>query len=227
LDQDTYLGPGSLRTALFAAGSATEVATRVLASAQDNGFAVVRPPGHHAGRDHAGGFCLLNNVAIAAAACQARGARVAIVDIDAHHGNGTQDLFYSNPDVLFVSTHQHPFYPFSGRANEYGQGDGRGMNLNVPLRGGTTTADYMTQWQRFVLPFVGGFQPDIILLSAGFDAHRLDPEAELELESADYGVLVRDLLKLQPRLAAVLEGGYHREATAESAEYLLRGLLDP
>ena len=228
IDEDTYVSPGSLRVALFAAGSATELALRVYESAAGNGFAVIRPPGHHASKDRAGGFCLFNNVAVAAATLsKVKGARVAIVDFDAHHGNGTQDIFYSDPSVLFVSLHQHPFWPFSGREQERGEGAGLGLTLNVPIPARTDSQGYLERWRSVVLPALHDYRPDVILVSAGFDAHRLDPEANLNLESADYGTLVRDLLRVQPRVAALLEGGYHREATAESAEHLLRALLDP
>lgn len=229
LDEDTYFDATySWGVATHAAGSAIEVTQRVLRGGQpSNALALVRPPGHHAGVSKPGGFCLLNNVAAAAAAARYEGARVAIVDFDAHHGNGTQEIFYESPEVLLVSTHQSPFYPYSGRAFETGYGSGEGYSINVEMSRGWGIAEFALAWDVVVLPALRRFAPDLILLSAGFDAHELDPEANLMLHGRDFAWLAHQLMQVQPRTVAVLEGGYHLEATAESAAALLSMMLDP
>ena len=235
LDPDTYFGPGSYQAALYAAGGASELALRVYHSERDNGFALVRPPGHHACRDRAMGFCLLNNIAVAAAAVRAAGGRVAIVDFDVHHGNGTEQIFLGDPTILFVSTHQYPFYPGTGAAAVTGlpapTGDGphdrdaTGTTINIPLPQGSAGDEYMLVFDQVVVPALRRFAPDVILVSAGFDGHARDPLAGMSLVEEDYARMVRILLSVQPRVAMILEGGYHPDALAGSVMSTLRVLL--
>jgi acetoin utilization deacetylase AcuC-like enzyme len=225
LDPDTYFGPGSYQAALHAAGVSVDLALKVLAGKQDNGFAAVRPPGHHATRNRAMGFCLLNNVAIAAAAARARGARVAIMDFDVHHGNGTDDIFVSDPDVLFISTHQYPFYPGSGEVSSIGEGLARGTKINIPLPQGCGDAAYRLCFEKIVLPALLRFAPDLLLVSAGFDAHQCDPLAGMALSEDGFADLLLMLLSVQPRVAALLEGGYNLGALSRSVVAFVEALL--
>ena len=227
LDPDTYYGPGTYQAALNAAGGTVELALRVLGSSGDNGFALVRPPGHHASQAHAMGFCLLNNIAIAATAARAQGARVAVVDFDVHHGNGTEEIFASDSSVLFVSSHQFPFYPGTGAVTAVGQGLAKGTKINIPLPEGSAGPEYRLAWKRVVLPALRRFAPDLILVSAGFDGHARDPLAGMALHEDDYAQLVHLMLQVQPRLVAVLEGGYNLDALAASVLAVLRVLVDP
>lgn len=226
MDPDTYYGPGSYDAALNAAGGAIEVALRVLRGQKDNGFALIRPPGHHASRGRAMGFCLLNNIAIAAAAARQEGARVAIVDIDVHHGNGTEEIFLGDPDLLFISTHQYPFYPGTGAAMVMGAGMASGTTINVPLPQGSGGPEYRLAFARVVLPALRRYAPDLILVSAGFDTHARDPLAGMSLVEDDYAVLIRMMLDVQPRLAMVLEGGYSLEALSQSVMVALQTLVE-
>jgi acetoin utilization deacetylase AcuC-like enzyme len=227
LDPDTYYGPGSYQAALLAAGGTTELALRVLRQSDANGFALVRPPGHHARRDRAMGFCLLNNIAVAAAAARAAGARVAIVDWDVHHGNGTEEIFARDSSVLFISLHQFPYYPGTGASTFVGEGGGRGATINLPLPEGSGGPEYKLAFQKVVLPALRRFEPDLILVSAGFDAHARDPLAGMNLVEQDYARMTHQLLSVQPRLVAVLEGGYQLEALGQSVVSVLRVLVDP
>jgi acetoin utilization deacetylase AcuC-like enzyme len=229
IDDDTYFSPGSGRAARLAAGAAIELAQAVARGTVDNAIGFVRPPGHHATRDRAMGFCLYNNVAVAAAALRVEGARVAIVDFDVHHGNGTEDIFAADPDVLYVSTHQFPFYPGTGRVESRGEGRGLGATVNVPLPSGSGPAAYALAFDRVVLPAIERFGADIVLVSAGFDAHRRDPLASMNLDERAYAELTLKLLDIsRGRLAALLEGGYDLDALAASACAMLSALLgDP
>lgn len=215
LDADTFTSPESYDVARLAAGAVVEAVERVLdGPSGTRGMALVRPPGHHAERGRAMGFCLFNNIAIAAAHARARGlGRVAIVDYDVHHGNGTQWSFYDDAAVLFVSSHQFPFYPGTGAADEIGTGAGRGFTVNLPLAAGATDADYERVYEAIAWPIVRAFKPELILLSAGFDAHRDDPLAGMRMSASGYGRLTSALATLadeccQGRLVAVTEGGY-------------------
>ena len=217
LDSDTFTSPESTEIASLAAGAAVQAVEHTLGHAEP-AFALVRPPGHHAERDRAMGFCLYNNVAVAAAHALSLGVeRVAIVDIDVHHGNGTQWMFYDNPRVLYVSTHQFPFYPGTGAAYETGTGDGSGFTFNVPLEMGATDADYDLVYRAAVVPVIEQFSPQLLLVSAGFDAHERDPLASMRVTTAGYASVVRHLMIAAGKtpIAFVTEGGYELRALAE------------
>ena len=227
LDPDTYYGPGTYSAVMHAAGTACDLALRIASSDGDNGFALVRPPGHHASQERAMGFCLLNNVAIAAAAVRATGRRVAIVDFDVHHGNGTEEIFARDGGVLVISLHQFPFYPGSGAATSIGEGNGRGAILNIPLPESSAGPEYKLALKKVVLPALRRFAPDMILVSAGFDGHAQDSLAGMGLVEEDYAHMVSSLLAVQARLLLVLEGGYNTKALAASVLAVLRVLIDP
>lgn len=229
LDPDTYTSPESYEVALLAAGAAVEAARHAYAG-RGPGVAFVRPPGHHAERDRAMGFCLLNNAAVAAADVLARGARrVAVVDIDVHHGNGTQWMFYDDPRVLYVSTHQFPYYPGTGAATDVGHGEGAGFTLNVPLEVGATDADYWRVYDGVIGPVIERYTPDLMIISAGFDAHERDPLAGMRVTTDGYAAIVGRLRAAAARacggrIAAVTEGGYHPSALAECLDVMLEEL---
>jgi acetoin utilization deacetylase AcuC-like enzyme len=228
LDSDTYYSPGTWTATLLAAGAAVELAQKVYRGELDNGAAFVRPPGHHATRDTAMGFCLINNVAVAAAALRVEGARVAIVDWDVHHGNGTESIFDEDPNVLYVSTHEWPQYPGTGPAAYRGNGAGWGTVVNVPLAAGTDGTRYLAVYDARIRPELEKFRPDAILVSAGFDAHAEDPLGGLKLTEETYATVLRHLFTLTPRVAAVLEGGYHLDALGRSSVRMVQTLLgDP
>jgi acetoin utilization deacetylase AcuC-like enzyme len=223
LDPDTFTSPKSDEVASLAAGAAIEAARHAQRTGEA-AIALVRPPGHHAEPDRAMGFCLYNNIAVAAAALRADGiARVAIVDFDVHHGNGTQTAFYADPTVFFASSHQYPYYPGSGAADETGSGAGRGATLNVPMSAGARDADFMSVYETTVLPAVAAFTPEVLLVSAGYDAHERDPLAGMRMSTDGCARLVR-LLKdaaasiCGGRIAFITEGGYHLDALRECLE---------
>jgi acetoin utilization deacetylase AcuC-like enzyme len=227
LDEDTALGVHSVDVALLAAGAAVQLVDDVMSQSASNGFALVRPPGHHAEYDRAMGFCVFNSVAVAAEAALARGAqRVAIVDFDVHHGNGTQQAFSSRRDVLFISTHQFPFYPGTGAAHETGEGAGHGFTLNVPMPPRMGDAEYGAVFESLVLPKLEAFRPDFLLLSAGFDAHRADPIGGMSVTERGFAAMCSALASFAQthcdgKLVAVLEGGYHHAALSQSVHAAL------
>ncbi len=225
LDPDTFYGEGSWTAALLAAGAAVDLALGVAAGELDNGAALVRPPGHHATRDRAMGFCILNNVAVAAARLRQLGKRVAIFDWDVHHGNGTEAIFDEEPDVLYCSTHEWPQYPGTGLADYVGRGRGVGATVNVPLPRGTRPEAYLAAYRARIHPAIEAFAPDVILVSAGFDAHIDDPLGGLKLDDETFVTLTRDMLALCPRVAVVLEGGYDLDALASCSVRVVQTLL--
>ena len=225
LDPDTYAVGASWAAALHAAG-AGPYAVDLLRDTPDPAFVAVRPPGHHAERHRAMGFCLFNNIAVAASYLREVGERVAIVDWDVHHGNGTQHSFDSNQDVLYVSLHEYPFYPGTGWLDEVGEGAGRGTTVNIPLPGGTSASSYLAAFWKLVMPVLREFQPDWILVSNGYDAHVRDPLGGLNLESDHYGWMAGALLSVVPRNRVItfLEGGYDLRALGESSVATIDGL---
>ena len=230
LDPDTVTSPDSYDVACLAAGAACDAVDAVVNGRADRACALVRPPGHHAERRRAMGFCLFNNAAVAAAHARARGlARVAIVDFDVHHGNGTQSTFYDDPSVLYISSHQFPFYPGTGAAGEIGSGAGEGFTVNIPLDAGCTDADYELVYRRIALPVLRQYKPDVILVSAGFDAHEHDPLAGMRMTTGGFGRLVALIAGgadevCRGRLVAVTEGGYDLPALAASLRATVRVL---
>jgi len=209
IDADTYVTCGSFDAALYAAGAAWQAAERAISG--EHCFALARPPGHHAGPDRAMGFCLFNNVAVAAARALREVDRVAVVDWDLHHGNGTQEIFYESERVLFCSVHQAGLFPGTGWPEERGTGPGAGYTVNAPLEPGSTGADYALVFRKVFIPVLRRFGPDVILVSAGQDALAGDPLGSMLLEPADYGVFTGMLVDASPAaLALVLEGGYGR-----------------
>ena len=232
LDPDTFTSAESFEVARLAAGAACLGVERVLAG-EGPAAVLVRPPGHHAERDRAMGFCLFNNVAVAAAHARAHGAaRVAVVDFDVHHGNGTQWIFYDDPSVLYVSTHQFPFYPGTGGAMETGRGPGSGFTVNVPLEAGATDADYDLVFREVVVPVLDAFAPDVVLVSAGYDAHVRDPLAGMRLSTEGFAAIMAHLRSVSCRHAAerlvlVTEGGYDLPALADGLEVSLEVMSSP
>jgi len=237
LDPDTFVGPASYEAALLAAGATLEAVSDVLAGSQRNAFVIVRPPGHHATPSRGMGFCLFNSIAVAAHWAVARGGarRAAILDVDVHHGNGTQDIFLDRPDVLYYSTHQYPFYPGTGRLDEVGSGEGAGATINLPLPGGCGDQSFLTATDEVLLPALRRFKPDLVLVSLGFDAHWADPLASMRLTTQGYGRILLRIRSLADelcggRLVFLLEGGYDlrvMEVGARAAGLILAAATQP
>lgn len=232
LDPDTSLSPGSLKAAYLAAGGATTAVDKVMNGEMNQVFCAVRPPGHHAEANRAMGFCLFNNIAVATRYIQERYGlqRVLIVDWDVHHGNGTQHSFYDDPSVLFFSMHQYPHYPGTGRAKETGSGNGEGMTINVPMSGGQGDAEYQQVFEDILVPAANAFQPEFVLISAGFDAHRDDPLASMDLTDTGYATLTNIIARIarqhaSSRIISCLEGGYNLKSLASSVDHHVRALL--
>ena len=232
LDPDTFVSPASHDVALLAAGGCIDLALRVARGETRRGFAAVRPPGHHAEGDRAMGFCLFNNAAIAARAVQRQAGvdRVALVDVDVHHGNGTQHTFESDPSVLYVSTHQFPYYPGTGAAGEIGVGRGEGATLNIPMPAGCGDTEYVGLLQRVLAPAARAFRPDFWIISCGFDAHEDDPLADMRVTGDGYAAITAIVRALadelsEGRLLFVLEGGYSLVGLREGMDAALGGLL--
>jgi acetoin utilization deacetylase AcuC-like enzyme len=231
LDPDTFFSPGSAEAAWLAAGGVAEMVRTLMRGDAQQGVALLRPPGHHAEPERSMGFCMLNNVAIAATAALDAGAeRVAIVDWDVHHGNGTQATFFDDPRVLFVSLHQYPFYPGTGASDEIGRGEAAGSTVNLALPAGCGPEAYGDAFRRVVMPALGHFGADLLLVSAGFDAHARDPLANMQLDDATYQAMATSLLahvqaQGHGRIGFVLEGGYDLKALEASVSAVARALL--
>lgn len=232
LDMDTYTTPASWQLALNAAGGAIAVADAVWCGEAQRGFALCRPPGHHATPHRGMGFCLLNNIALAAEhlIIQRGAKRLAIVDFDLHHGNGTQDIFWRRGDVFYISTHQSPLYPGSGDLNEIGAGEGEGATANFPLPPGTGDQGFHEILESFILPLIDRFRPEMLLVSFGFDPHWRDPLGHLQLSAKGYGDLIARLVNwadenCQGRIALFLEGGYDLDAAAACGQAVTAALL--
>lgn len=229
LDGDTIVSPGSKDATSDAVGSIITAIDGVQNKDFKNAFCAVRPPGHHAEKNKAMGFCIYNNVAVGANYLinKYKLNKVAIIDFDVHHGNGTQDIFYDNEKVLYISTHQYPYYPGSGTNDEKGK---HNNILNIPLPAGTTSEEYLNAYE-FVLKKIRKFKPEFILLSAGFDAHKDDPLAQLQLESKDFYNITKRTLELSKqycdgKVVSILEGGYDLSALQESTEMHVKALLE-
>jgi acetoin utilization deacetylase AcuC-like enzyme len=232
LDPDTYAGPDAMTIALLSAGGAVGVVDSVLNDGATNGLAAIRPPGHHAMPDRAMGFCLLGNVAIAARHAQARYGieRILIVDYDVHHGNGTEAMFYADPSVLYFSTHQYPFYPGTGAVTDIGTGRGEGYTINVPLPAGSGDTNYATVFQQILWPAAERFDPQLVLVSMGFDAYWADPLAAMRLTLNGYSHLAGEVIRMAQRFCGgnvvfALEGGYHMDALPYGVSNVARLLL--
>lgn len=232
LDPDTSMSAGSLRAAYLAAGGALKATDAIVAGTVDHAFCAVRPPGHHAEADRAMGFCLFNNIAIAARYAQRHHGikRVLIVDWDVHHGNGTQHSFYADPSVLFFSTHQYPYYPGTGRSTEAGDGEGAGLTINVPMSSGQGDEEYEEVFERVLVPAADSFCPEFVMVSAGFDAHKEDPLAGMALTEKGYAALTGIVTRIarrhaHGRILSCLEGGYNLTALAASVEQHLLALM--
>jgi acetoin utilization deacetylase AcuC-like enzyme len=230
-DGDTPFSEGTREASLLSAGAGLVLSDALLAGRITNGFAMVRPPGHHAVHKNAMGFCMFNNIAFTARYLQKKGLKkILILDWDVHHGNGTEEAFYSDPSVYFLSIHQYPFYPGTGSHRDTGEGAGKGFNLNMPVPRGSTDSDYLRLFEKLILREVEQFDPECILVSAGFDAHKMDPLGEIELSTGAFEKFTKIMKKAADehcsgRLLSFLEGGYNLEALAESVDAHLSVLV--
>lgn len=232
LDVDTVMSANSYEVALYAVGGLIKAAEAVLEGRVDNAFALVRPPGHHATSRRAMGFCLFNNVAIATKYALAKYnlEHIAIIDFDVHHGNGTQDTFYDNPEVLYISTHQYPFYPGTGNVGETGSGKAEGTTVNIPLPAGCADAEYLQVFEQVIVPVVNRFKPQLIFVSAGYDPHWMDELALMEVSTTGFAQMVKIIKELADDLCSghfvfTLEGGYNLNALATSVKATFDVLL--
>jgi acetoin utilization deacetylase AcuC-like enzyme len=232
LDPDTATSPDSYKAAELAAGGCLELTGRVLAGEVDCGYALVRPPGHHAERNRAMGFCLFNNVAVAAAYALEKSdcKKVLIVDWDLHHGNGTMHSFYNREDVLYFSTHQYPYYPGTGALQDVGSGEGEGYTVNVPLGPGMGDVEYRAIFRQILAPVTSRYAPDLILVSTGFDTYHADPLGGMKMTAEGYGMLTAELLEMagksaKGRLVLMLEGGYNLEGLSQGVGFCLKAML--
>jgi acetoin utilization deacetylase AcuC-like enzyme len=227
LDPDTIVNDCSFDAALRASGAAMAAVDAVLAGAVGSAFTCGRPPGHHAEPATPMGFCIVNHVAVAAAHARASGVeRVAVLDWDAHHGNGTQAMFWTDPSVLYVSLHQFPFYPGTGAASERGEGGGAGATVNVPLRAGASQGEFLAAFRDAALPALRDFEPGLLLVSAGFDAHARDPLCQLGLQADAFAAMTRELRGIGAGPVMVLEGGYDLTALRDSVSAVLAALAE-
>lgn len=233
LDADTVISSDSYKAALLSAGAGLNAIDNIIDGKIQNGFCAVRPPGHHAEQDRAMGFCLFNNVGIAARyAQQIKGLnKVFIFDWDVHHGNGTQHSFYNDPSIYYSSTHQFPFYPGTGSAEEIGTGEGLGTTLNLPMDAFSDDEDYISAVENKLIPEIQRYKPDLIIISAGFDAHINDPLAQIQLTTDCFGKMTEMLIRVASdvcggRLLSMLEGGYDYNALSDSVELHLQTLLN-
>ena len=226
LDMDTVASEETWEAALTAAGAVRAVTEELVERSNCTGFAVTRPPGHHAFRDRAMGFCIFNNVAVTASLLRSRGERVAILDWDAHHGNGTQSILGEDPGTLYVSLHQDHFYPFEGQVLDIDAGEAKGTNVNIPLPANTAGDIYRRAWAELVIPVVSQFEPDWVFISSGYDGHVDDPLADMNLVADDYGWMAARLAEVHPpnRTVFALEGGYDLEALQQSSATTLMGM---
>jgi len=232
MDSDTVISKDSFEAALFAAGAVLKGIDLVCAGEIDNAFCMVRPPGHHARPSQAMGFCLFNNIAIGARYLQERYKlnRILIIDWDVHHGNGTEEIFYHDPEVFYVSLHQYPHYPGTGSKESAGAEKGKGFNLNIPMQGGAGDSEYIKVFQEIIVPRLKDFKPELILISAGFDGHKDDPLSSTTLTEAGYRDMTRIIKEVaalysKNRIISVLEGGYNLLSLANSTHSHLESLM--
>jgi acetoin utilization deacetylase AcuC-like enzyme len=232
LDPDTVVSKDSYEAALFAAGAVKKGIDLIFERDIDNAFCMVRPPGHHAGSSKAMGFCIFNNIAIGARYVQKRYGltRILIIDWDVHHGNGTEEIFYQDPGVFYISLHQYPHYPGTGSSDSIGTGKGKGFNLNLPMKAGSGDREYIEAFQESIIPRIEDFKPEFILISAGFDGHRDDPLSSINLTENGYYEITRIIkeaagLYSKSRIISVLEGGYNLFSLAGSVHSHLKVLI--
>jgi acetoin utilization deacetylase AcuC-like enzyme len=230
---DTVVSQMSFEAALFAVGGCLNMCDTIMSKKANTGFCAIRPPGHHAERNYAAGFCIFNNIAIAAKYLETeyKLERIAIVDWDVHHGNGTQHSFESDPAIYYISLHQYPHYPGTGASTERGIGKGEGFNMNFPMQAGSGDKEYMQAFEKGIIPELEKFKPQIILISAGFDAHTADPLSSIQLSSESYYKFTKLLQGIadkysEKRIIAVLEGGYDLKALAEGVAEVMKAFIE-